>query len=54
MKKKLSTIFGVVCVIAIFAGAVEGIDGGITAWNFICLAVAGLSGWASKKMEGAK
>lgn len=54
MKKKISNILGIVCVAAIFAGAVEGLDGGITTWNFICLAIAGVTGWASKKLEEAK
>lgn len=49
--KKLSDIFGVICVCAIFAGCAEGLDGGLTAWNVICLAVAGVTGWLSKKME---
>lgn len=53
-KKKLSAILGTVCVAAIFAGCVEGLDGGITLWNVICLAVAAISGYASKKMEEAK
>lgn len=54
MKKKISHILGIICVVAVFAGAAEGLDGGITTWNFICLAIAGISGWASKKMEEAK
>lgn len=54
MKKKISHILGIVCVAAIFAGAAEGIDGGVTAWNFICIAIAGVTGWASKKLEEAK
>ena len=54
MKKRISKILGIVCVVAVFAGAAEGIDGGVTAWNFICIAIAGISGWASKKLEEAK
>lgn len=54
MKKKIIKILGIICVIAVFAGAAEGIDGGVTAWNFICIAIAGISGWASKKLEEAK
>ena len=54
MKKKLSDILGAIAVFAIFAGCVEGLDGGLTAWNFICITVAGISGWGSKKLEGAK
>lgn len=54
MKKKISDIFGVIAVFAIFAGCVEGLDGGPTAWTFYCLAFAGLTGWGSKKLEDAK
>ena len=54
MKKKISNILGMVCIEAIFAGAAEGLDGGVTAWNFICIAIAGITGWASKKLEVAK
>lgn len=53
-KSNISNILGVISVAAIFAGCVEGLDGGITLWNIICLAVAGVCGWGSKKMEGAK
>lgn len=49
--KRISDILGVVCVASVFAGCVEGFDGGITAWTFICLAVAGVMGWLSKKTE---
>ena len=53
MKKnqRLSDALGVICVAAIFAGCVEGLDGGVTAWTFICLAVAGIAGWLSKKTQ---
>lgn len=54
MRKKISKILGIVCVVAVFAGCVEGLDGGITSWNIICLSVAGLSGYLSKRMEGAR
>lgn len=54
MKKKISQILGTFCVIAVFAGCVEGLDGSLTAWTLVCLAVSGLSGWASKKLEGAR
>ena len=47
-------MLGVIAVIAIFAGCVEGLDGGLTLWTVGCLAVAGIFGWMSKKMEGAK
>ena len=49
--KKLSDLFGVLCVFSVFAGCAEGLDGGITLWTFICLAVAFLFGWLSKKTE---
>lgn len=53
MKKnnRTSDILGVICVASIFAGCVEGLDGGITLWTIICLAVAGVTGWLSKKTE---
>ena len=50
-RKKLSTILGEVAVIAIFSGCVEGLDGGLTAWNVICLAVAAACGYASMRLE---
>ena len=53
MKKnqRLSDALGVICVALIFAGCVEGLDGGITWWTVLCLAMAGLFGWISKKTE---
>ena len=54
MKKKLSDILGIIAVFAIFAGCVEGLDGGLTAWTVYCLAVSALTGLASKKLEGVK
>ena len=50
----ISDILGVIAVIAVFAGCVEGLDGGVTLWTVGCLAVAGLFGWLSKKTEGAR
>jgi len=52
MKKKISDILSAICVIAVFAGCVEGLDGGLTTWTLVCLATAGLSGWGSKRLEG--
>jgi hypothetical protein len=49
--KKLSDVFGVICICAIFAGCAEALDGGPSLWNLFCLAVAGASGWLSNKME---
>lgn len=54
MRKKISKILGIICVVAVFAGCVEGLDGGLSSWNIICLSVAGLSGYLSKKMEVAR
>lgn len=51
MKKRICDILSAICVIAVFAGCIEGLDGGITVWNVICLAAAGLSGWGSKRLE---
>ena len=49
MKKsqKVSDAFGVICIIFIFAGCVEGLDGGPTSWNFISLGIAGIFGGLS-------
>lgn len=56
MKKnnKVSDIFGVICVAAIFAGCVEKLDGGLPLWTIACLAVAVVAGLISKKTEEAK
>lgn len=53
MKKnnKISDLFGVLCVLAIFAGCVEGLDGGVTLWTLCCLAAAGVFGFISKRTE---
>ena len=53
-KQKLSDILGYICIIAVFAGCVEGLDGSLTWWTVGCLAVAGLCGWASKRMEAKR
>lgn len=49
MKKnqRLSDALGVICIIFIFAGCVEGLDGGPTSWNFISLGIAGIFGGLS-------
>ena len=51
---RTSDILGVIAVVAVFAGCVEGLDGGVTIWTVGCLAVAGLFGWLSKKTEVVK
>lgn len=52
MKRKIaSDILGTISVFAIFAGCVEGIYGSITAWTPICLAVAAVCGYASRRLE---
>ena len=53
-KNRISDMLGVIAVIAVFAGCVEGLDGGVTLWTVGCLAVAGLFGWLSKKTEVAE
>lgn len=53
MKRTISNILGAICVIAIFAGCVEGPDGRLTSWTLICLAVAAVCGHASKRLEKA-
>ena len=57
MKKnnKVSNLFGCICVFAIFAGCVEKLDGGLSWWTVICLAVETLAGFISKATdEGRK
>ena len=52
--QKISDLLGVICVAFVFAGCVVGHDGGPTIWNYVCLAMAGLFGWLSKKTETKK
>lgn len=47
----LRNILGTISVFAIFAGCVEGLDGSLTAWTLICLAVAAVFGYASMRLE---
>ena len=51
MKKnsKLSDALGVICVFFVFAGCVEGLDGSLTWWTVLCLGLAAIFGWLSKK-----
>ena len=51
---KLSDACGVICVTAIFAGCVEGLDGSLTLWTLGCMVVAAITGWISKKTEVAE
>ena len=53
-KNRISDILGVISVLCVFAGCVEGPDGGLTLWTIICLAMAFCFGWLSKKTEEAK
>ena len=53
-KNRISDILGTLCVAFVFAGCVEGLDGGVTIWTIICLAMAFCFGWLSKKTEEAK
>lgn len=53
-KNRTSDILGVLCVAFVFAGCVESLDGGPTIWTVICLIIAGVFGWLSKKTEEAK
>ena len=53
-KHRISDIFGGLAVLAVFAGCVEGLHGGVTQWTIGCLAVAFVFGWVSKKTEEAK
>ena len=49
--KRLSTISGGLAIMFLFAGCVEGLDGGITLWNFISLGAAFALGYLSKKLD---
>ena len=53
-RKTASEILGVISVSAVFAGCVEGLDGSLTLWTVICLAVAAVCGYASKRLEEAR
>ncbi len=55
MKKKISNILGIICVAAVFAACIiTDKDGDPCKWNYIILAMSGISGWASKKLEEAR
>lgn len=56
MKKnnKVSDAFGVICVAAIFAACVEKLDGGISCWTYLCLAVAFVAGLISNATDEGK
>ena len=47
----MATITGGLAVMFVFAGCVEGLDGGITIWNLISLLLAFVFGWISKWLE---
>ena len=49
--KRIATITGGLAIMFLFAGCVEGLDGGITLWNFISLGAAFAFGWLSKWFE---
>ena len=53
MKKnnEISNVSGIICVVAIFAGCVEKLDGGISSWTIFCLAVAIVAGLISKATD---
>ena len=51
MRKKLATISGGLAIMFLFAGCVEGLDGGITLWNFISLGAAFAFGDLSKWLD---
>ena len=57
-QKRLATILGGISIFLLFAGCVEGHDGGVTLWNLIAMAGAFVFGWFSKrlfdKMEAGK
>ena len=53
MKKnnRVSDLFGVIAVFAIFAGCVERLDGGLSWWTAFCLAVALVAGLVSRATD---
>ena len=54
MKKNLKKVLAAVCVLAVIATGCEYPDGSAGLWNFVSLAIAGLTGWGLHKLEGAK
>ena len=50
-RKRLATITGGLAIMFLFAGFVEGLDGGITLWNFISLGAAFAFGYLSKWLD---
>ena len=50
-RKRLATISGGLAIMFRFAGCVEGLDGGITLWNFISLGAAFAFGYLSKWLD---
>jgi uncharacterized membrane protein len=53
-KNRISDILGVISVVCVFAGCVEGPDGGLTLWTIFCLAMAFVFGLLSKKTQVAE
>ena len=53
-KRTLAKILGILCVGLVFAGCAEYADGGPGTLNYVCLILSGLTGLASKKLEGAR
>lgn len=53
-KKYLKAVLATVCILAVLATGCESPDGSAGIWNFVSLAIAGLSGWGLHKLEGAR
>ena len=54
-RKRISDILGVLCVAAVLTACILTDEAGEPClWNYFLFAFAGLTGWASKKMEGAR
>lgn len=52
MKKILSNLLALVCIIAVVLGGAENLDGSCNfLWTISCLAVAAASGWAWSKLN---
>lgn len=50
-QKRLATILGGISIFLLFAGCVEGHDGGVTLWNLIAMAGAFAFGYLSKWLD---
>lgn len=55
MRKIISNILGTICVVAVIVACIiTNKEGDPCKWNYICLVISGISGYASKKLEETK